>query len=145
MLVSAYADTNYFHKMRDCSMALTSEIEQILCSIDQALEQKYVRVETIRHLARTEENYHTIMREVDRVKAQLSYARADHAPATLTVREWFHILDRFAWKCAYCEKKPFQVICHVTPRHERGTTAENCVPACYSCLSKPWARQLRLT
>ncbi len=118
-------------------MALTPETEHILSLIDQAIEHKYLRVENIRRLAGSEENYHTIIREVDRVKAQLLYARADNAAATLTVREWFTLLDRFAWKCAYCGEKPFQVMSHVTARSEGGTTAENCVPACHSCISKP--------
>jgi 5-methylcytosine-specific restriction endonuclease McrA len=117
-------------------MALTPEIEQILSYIDQAMEKKYLRVETIRRLAGTEENYRTIIREVDRVKAQLMYARAHNAPATLTVIEWFTILDRFEWKCAYCKEKPFQNMSHVISQTEKGTTAENCVPACRSCISK---------
>jgi len=49
-------------------MILTPEIEHILALIDRAIEQKYLRVEKIRTLARTEENYRTIIREVDRVK-----------------------------------------------------------------------------
>jgi HNH endonuclease len=118
-------------------MALTPEIEQILALIDQALEHKYLRVETIRRLAGTEENYRTIIREVDRVKAQLMYARICGVPATLTVTEWFIILDRFEWKCAYCREKPFQSMSHIKPQKEEGTTAENCVPACHSCVSRP--------
>jgi hypothetical protein len=118
-------------------MALTPEYEQILSLIDQARENKYLRVETVRRLAGTEENYRIIIRELDRVKAQLMYARTGNAPATLTVTEWFTILDRFEWKCAYCRNKPFQAMSHVSPQRERGTTAENCVPACHSCISKP--------
>jgi len=118
-------------------MALTPEIEQVLSLIDQAIGRKYLRVEHIRRLARSEEKYRMIIREVDRVKAQLLYARSDNAAATLTVREWFTILDRFSWKCAYCGEKPFQVMSHVIIRSEGGTTAENCVPACHSCISKP--------
>src|SRR5258708_6392474 len=117
-------------------MILTPEIEHILSLIDRAIEQKYLRVEKIRTLARTEENYRTIIREVDRVKAQLLYARADNAAATLTIREWFTILDRFSWKCAYCGEKPFQVMSHIRVRSEGGTTSENCVPSCHSCISR---------
>jgi 5-methylcytosine-specific restriction endonuclease McrA len=118
-------------------MILTPEIERVLSLVDQAIEHRYLRVEKIRLLAGNEENYHTIIREVDRVKAQLLYARREHAVATLTMREWFTILDRFAWKCAYCGEKPFQVMSHVIARSEGGTTAENCVPACHHCVSSP--------
>lgn len=123
-------------------MSLTPELEQILALIDQAMGQKYVRVEEIRRLSGSEENYRTIIREVDRVKAQLIYARADNAAATLTVREWFTILDNCEWKCAYCREKPFQVMSHVLPRHEGGTTAENCLPACHSCLARSHRKNL---
>ena len=117
-------------------MTMTPENEQILSLIFQAVEHKYLRVEAIRQLAGTEENYRTIIREVDRVKAQLMYARACNAAATLTVIEWFTILDRFEWKCSYCQKKPFQSMSHVIPLKEGGTTAENCVPACHSCVAR---------
>ena len=124
-------------KSREICMTLTPETEQILSCIDQAIENKYLRVATVRRLAGTEERYHTIIREVDRVKAQLIYARAQNAAATLTVIEWFAILDRFGWKCAYCQEKPFQIMSHVVAQKEAGTTAENCVPSCRSCIAKP--------
>src|SRR6266851_3373836 len=117
-------------------MALTPEIEQVLSLIDQAIGRKYLRVEHIRRLAGSEEKYRMIIREVDRVKAQLLYARSDNAAATLTIREWFTILDRFSWKCAYCGEKPFQVMSHIRVRSEGGTTSENCVPSCHSCISR---------
>lgn len=125
-----------FLRAEGIQMNLTPEIKTILSLIDQAIEHKYLRVERIRHLAQTEENYRIIMREVDRVKAQLTDARTCNAPATLTVMEWFTILVRFEWKCFYCQEKPFQAMSHVVPQEEGGTTAVNCVPACHSCLSK---------
>lgn len=117
-------------------MEITPDVEHILSLIDQAIGHKYLRVERIRLLAGTEETYRVIIREVDRVKSQLLYARAENAAATLTMKEWFTILDHCAWKCSYCKEKPFQVMSHLLPRKEGGTTAENCVPACYSCVSK---------
>ena len=117
-------------------MVLTPEIEHILSLIDQAIGHRYLRIEKIRLLAGSEENYYIIIREVDRVRAQLLYARAENAAATLTVKEWFTLLDRFEWKCAYCQERPFQVMSHIISRSEGGTTAENCVPACHSCISK---------
>ncbi len=117
-------------------MIMDSEIERILILVNQAIEHKYLHVETIRQLAETEENYRIIIREVDRVKMQLKYARSYNVPATLTILAWFTILDHFKWKCAYCQSKPFQSMSHLIPQKEGGTTAENCVPACRSCISR---------
>ena len=117
-------------------MERTPEVEHLLSLVDQASEHKYVRVEQIRLLAGSEEDYRVIIREIDRVKSQILGARVEQAAATLTVQEWFAILDHWSWKCSYCKEKPFQVMSHLLPRREGGTTAENCVPACYSCVSK---------
>lgn len=101
------------------------------------LEQKPLRVETIRQLAGTEENYRIIIRELDRVKAQLTRAHTFHAAATLTLVDWLLTLERFNWCCAYCQLKPFQVMSHILPLwHGGGTTPENCVPACYRCVAR---------
>src|SRR5690242_13355277 len=104
---------------------MKTEDKQALLLVIQRLECKYTRVETLRRLAGTEENYRVIMREVDRVKSQLTRARAIGAVATLTIREWFAILDRFEWKCAYCQERPFQVLSHQFLQAQGGTTAEN--------------------
>ncbi|HTK05754.1 MAG TPA: hypothetical protein VL485_01175 [Ktedonobacteraceae bacterium] len=90
-------------------------------------------VEKIRELAETEENYMIIMRELDRVTGQVVEARKIRAPATLTLTDWFVTLEDFHWKCAYCQAKQFQIMCHVFPLAEKGTTSANCVPACYAC------------
>ncbi len=100
------------------------------------MEQKYTRVETLRELAGSEESYLLIMREVDRVRDQVARARALGAAATLNVVDWFTILDSYAWKCAYCQTRPFQVMSHQIPQAMGGTTPENCVPACHSCIFK---------
>ena len=116
------------------------EDRQALLLVIQNIECKYTRMETLRRLAGTEENYRLIIREVDRVKSQLSRARAIGAAATLTIMEWFAILDRFDWKCAYCQKQSFQVLSHKIAQAQGGTTAENCLPACYRCLNRHRAR-----
>lgn len=60
-------------------------------------------------------------------------AKKANVPATLTIKQWLGILDRFNWKCAYC-KKPYQVIEHVVSISQSGGTTElNCVPACLTC------------
>lgn len=101
------------------------------------LEQKPLRVETIRRLAGTEENYLIIIRELDRVKNQLTRAHTFHVEATLTLADWFLILERFDWSCAYCQSSPFQVMSHMLPLWDGGgTTPENCVPACHQCIGK---------
>lgn len=112
------------------------EDEQLLSLVAQTMEQKYLRIETIRQLAGTEEKYRMIIREAERVKAQLLRARAIGVAATLNMVEWFIILERFDWKCAYCRVKPFQVMSQRVPQAEGGTTPNNCIPACHSCLVK---------
>jgi 5-methylcytosine-specific restriction endonuclease McrA len=110
------------------------EDRQVLFRVAQWIfEQKYLRVEKIRQLAGTEEQYRLIIREVDRVKAQVQRARSLQADATLTLVDWFTILEQFDWHCAYCQSKPFEVMSHITPLPRGGTTPGNCVPACYSC------------
>lgn len=123
---------------------MTPENRQVLLRVAQwTLERKYFRVETIRQLAETEENYLVIMREIDRVKAQLRRARTLEAEATLTVVDWILILERFDWRCAYCQSGPFEVMSHIIALPRGGTTAENCVPACYSCSSGSRKRYAR--
>src|SRR5712691_9455515 len=90
-------------------------------------------VKTIRQLAETEENYQVIIREIDRVEAELGRARTLGAAAALTLVEWLITLVDFDWRCAYCQSRPFQVMSHVTPLPRGGTVLENCVPACYRC------------
>lgn len=107
---------------------------QILFRVAQWIGEGNRRVvEKIRELSETEENYMIIMRELDRVTGQIVQARKKKAPATLTLMDWFVTLEDFAWKCAYCQAKPFQIMCHFFPLAEKGTTPENCVPACYAC------------
>ena len=113
---------------------VTPEDRQILFRVAQWIhEQKYFRVQKIRQLAGTEENYRILIREIDRVKAQVQRARSLQADATLTLVDWLTILEQFCWSCAYCLSKPFEVMSHVTPLPRGGTTPDNCVPACYSC------------
>lgn len=109
---------------------------QTLLRVVHTMEQKYTRVETLRELAGSEETYLLIMREIDRVKDQVARARALGVAATLNVIDWFTILDRYAWKCAYCQSGPFQVMSHQIPQAVGGTTPENCVPACHRCIFK---------
>jgi hypothetical protein len=91
---------------------------------------------TLRQLARTEENYLLLVRELERVESQCARARTFHAEATLTLVEWLETLNSFHWCCAYCQSKPVQVMSHILPQSQRGTTPANCVPACYSCRRK---------
>jgi hypothetical protein len=87
----------------------------------------------IRQLAKTEENYLLIVRELERVESQCFRAHTLRAEATLTLVEWLETLNYFQWCCAYCLSKPCQVMSHYIALPEGGTTATNCVPACYSC------------
>lgn len=52
----------------------------------------------------------------------------------LTLEQWLQTLDVFKWHCAYCIRKPYQVLEHFIPNTlGGGTTITNCVPACRSC------------
>ncbi len=90
-------------------------------------------LKAIRQLAETEENYLLIVRELDRVEAQLQRARTLGAEATLTLVEWLTTLDHFNWRCSYCESREFRVMSHYLLLPLGGTTPENCVPACNPC------------
>jgi hypothetical protein len=113
---------------------MSAEDQETLLAVARwVMYNKRKHVRTIRRLAGTEENYLLIIREVDRVEAQLFKARSLRAPATLTIVDWLITLNDFQWICAYCQLKPFQVMSHVLSLPHGGTTVENCVPACYSC------------
>ncbi|HEY4385725.1 MAG TPA: HNH endonuclease signature motif containing protein [Ktedonobacteraceae bacterium] len=114
---------------------MISEDRQALFRIAQWAEtRKYIRVEKVRELAGSEETYLLIIREMDRVKGQLQRARTLEAQATLTLTDWLVILEQFDWNCAYCQSRSFEIMSHLVPLPRGGTTAENCVPACYSCI-----------
>jgi len=116
------------------AMDVIPEDRQALLRVARwTLTHKHFRVAQIRQLAGTEENYRIIIKEIDRVKAQLQHARSLSAEATLTLLDWLMILDRFHWQCAYCQAKPFEILSHIIPLPVGGTTPENCVPACYGC------------
>ena len=114
---------------------MLAEERQVLFRIAQWAEtRKYIRVEKIRELAGTEEQYLVIIREMDRVKGQIQRARTLDAQATLTLTDWLMTLEQFDWHCAYCLDRPFEIMSHLIPLPRGGTTPENCVPACYSCI-----------
>jgi hypothetical protein len=100
---------------------------------DWIVSERYRCVKTLRELAETEENYVVISRELERLEAQLLRARKQQAVATLTLVEWLETLDHFLWTCAYCQVRPFQVMSHIMPLPQGGTTMQNCVPACHRC------------
>ena len=116
---------------------MTPQDTQILFRVAQWVSNGNRKVvKTIRQLAETEENYLLIIREIDRVEAQLARARSLGSEATLTLIEWLITLEDFHWQCAYCQSGPFQVMSHVVPLPAGGTITENCVPACYRCSSQ---------
>ncbi len=72
-------------------------------------------------------------KEQRRVRYHNSRARKAHLLDTLTLEEWLLTLDHFEWKCAYCNGS-YDLLEHFIPlNHGKGTTADNCVPACSSC------------
>jgi len=75
-------------------------------------------------------------REARRVQIHLDRAREHRRPATLTVEQWMRTLNRYEWRCAYCEDGPYEALEHTLPlARGGGTTEENCVPACRACNS----------
>ena len=53
----------------------------------------------------------------------------------LSLEQWLQTLADFNWMCAYCKACKFQVLEHFLPVNIAGTTAKNCIPACYNCNS----------
>src|SRR5215469_12120617 len=78
----------------------------------------------IRQLVGTEEECTFILTELYRVEQNLRHARTLRANATLTLVDWFNILEYFHWHCAYCQSGPFQVLVHILPQQVAGTTPE---------------------
>ncbi|GHO90247.1 hypothetical protein KSF_002950 [Reticulibacter mediterranei] len=114
---------------------MLAEQEQFLLHLAHVISQQERKVVSkIRERAGTEEMYLIFIREYDRVRGQIIRARYIRAEATLTLPEWLSILAYFQWRCAYCQNKPFQVMHHLIPRPQGGTSVDNCVPACYRCL-----------
>ncbi len=125
-------DTIYISGKEGVSIVLIDR--QILQHVVEGMIDNPRRsVKRIRELAETEENYLIIMREIDRLEAQFLRARRLHVEVTLTIIEWFEVLEYFHWKCAYCQIKPFQVMSHIVPLPQKGVTRQNCIPACCHC------------
>lgn len=79
--------------------------------------------------------------ERQRLRSQIMRAKHADVPATLTIVEWLITLNNFHWKCAYCQTGPYEVMEHYIPvTLGGGTTAENCVPACFSCNARKAAK-----
>lgn len=68
-----------------------------------------------------------------RVQMQRSRARSIGMPASLSLTQWEQTLADFKGMCAYCLFRPFEVLEHFIPMALAGTTANNCLPACYPC------------
>lgn len=84
-----------------------------------------------------------VVREAERLKAELKRAKRLGLPATLTIDEWVGILEQYQWNCAYCGRA-FELLEHVTStRMGGGTTAENCVPACRCCNLRKGSAQVK--
>jgi excisionase family DNA binding protein len=85
----------------------------------------------------TDEQIATLVREGQRVQTQLARAKSIGLVATLTIREWIEIVDRYQGLCAFCKDRPFDAMEHLMPiQSGGGTTAGNCVPVCTSCNSR---------
>lgn len=75
-----------------------------------------------------------VLNETRKVRYHNSRAKKANLPATLTLDQWAEALEYFQWKCAYCQKNEYTILEHYIPLgHGKGTTVDNCVPACGSC------------
>jgi hypothetical protein len=117
-------------------MTRQEDMQTLLQVAEWILNKKRRVLGVIRELAGTEENYLIIVRELDRVNAGVARARWLRAEATLTLLDWLTIVDFYQWKCAYCQERPFEVMYHLIPLPEGGTTPSNCVPVCRSCCNR---------
>lgn len=76
------------------------------------------------------------------IQSALRRARRAGLPATLTVAQWAATVAHFADRCAFCGGA-WCLVEHATPIElGGGTTADNCLPACYSCNATKGKRQL---
>ena len=71
------------------------------------------------------------------VRRHLTRARSAKVPATLTPEEWAQTIIDFDLSCVYCGEKlrlDRIVVEHFMPiTLGGGTTANNCVPSCFTC------------
>ncbi len=121
------------------------DMQTLLRVAQWVIDHKPHVMSKIRQMVDTEENYLIIARELDRVNRQIAQARSVCAEATLTLLDWLLIIDSYDWKCAYCQEKPFEVMCHRAPLPLGGTTPSNCVPACCSCRARRKKKFLAMT
>lgn len=74
--------------------------------------------------------------EQERKKVNLQNKRAMKVRllGNLTLEQWIKTLDHFEWKCAYCLDAKYTIFEHFVPLvHGKGTSQDNCVPACPRC------------
>ena len=78
------------------------------------------------------------------VKKALSRVHSSLLPATLSLEQWIVTVDHFAGRCAYCRRRRFEMLEHVVSvAIGGGTTAGNCLPACFSCNAKKSNKHIR--
>jgi len=77
------------------------------------------------------------------IRSALARARAARLPATLTEMQWERTVKHFQGLCAYCQESPWYVVEHAKPiLLGGGSTADNCVPACFKCNSSKGMKAL---
>lgn len=77
-----------------------------------------------------------ILEELKKVSNHNARAKNVRLFATLTLEQWLETLEHFNWKCAYCKTGKYELLEHFIPlNHGKGTTKDNCVPACSKCNS----------
>lgn len=75
-----------------------------------------------------------IIHEIEVVKRHNNRAYSQGQKASLKLNDWIQTLDSFEWMCAYSCGQPYEELEHWIPlAGGGGTTADNCVPACFRC------------
>jgi len=96
-------------------------------------EEKYWHAMGPEDIKKSEEK-DLMKQEEMRIRYHNSRAKSANLPATLMLDEWLETLNHFGWMCAYCQTRKYTLLEHFIPLgHGKGTTTDNCVPACHSC------------
>ena len=108
-----------------------------------AIQQKAYRFANRERRAETDRAWRAANPEKRQAWEGLRRARKFGAIGAITSDQWASIKAAYAWRCAYCGKKPASLTQdHVIPLSYGGShTPANIVPACRACNSSKGVRQ----
>ena len=138
-MVAAHPD--YFH----AQYAARKEYHRVRYAankVEIAIQNKANKLANRERRAETNRAWQAANPEKRRATARLYRARKLGAIGAITVDQWASIKAAYAWRCAYCGKKPASLTQdHVIPLSLGGShIPANIVPACRSCNSSKGTR-----